>query len=348
MATSPNPPSPKGATPSGGRTSGGGGGQNRSRNRRRGSGGGSGGSRQQGGRSQSNRGGRPPERSPRPAARPVPLAVSTAPLTGRAAVTPPAGAPHPQRAVWLAASSGVAPGLIVGIVVGLLTSLLAGLVAAVVVLVAVALAVWRGAPKVALGMVGARVVDEDEEPQLVTLVEGLCATFGLRVPAVAVVEDPVPNACAFGHDPSHATLVFTTGLLDRLGLIELEGVVAHELVHVKRHDTVVSSMAVATLRPVARLTGSDTWLHRALGHGREYRADQLAVAAVRYPPGLHDALAALSDPPAVVEPASVFSPRKLASTRWVWLDPMAEAPSGSAPDGELDAASVRLAALAEY
>jgi len=244
MATSPNPPSPKGATPSGGRTSGGGGGQNRSRNRRRGSGGGSGGSRQQGGRSQSNRGGRPPERSQRPAERPVPLPVSTAPLTGSADVTPAEVARNRQRAVWLAASSGVAPGLIVGIVVGLLTSLLAGLVAAVVVLVAVALAVWRGAPKVALGMVGARVVDEDEEPQLVTLVEGLCATFGLRVPAVAVVEDPVPNACAFGHDPSHATLVFTTGLLDRLGLIELEGVVAHELVHVKRHDTVVSSLSL--------------------------------------------------------------------------------------------------------
>jgi len=170
-------------------------------------------------------------------------------------------------------------------------------------------------------MVGARVVDEDEEPQLVTLVEG-CAPRSAsvclrsrwsrtrcrtRVPSATTRPTPPwcsPLACWTGSGSSSSKCG-----RPRAGAREAPR--HRRLLHGGRHPA-----------PGRRLTGSDTWLHRALGHGREYRADQLAVAAVRYPPGLHDALAALSDPPAVVEPASVFSPessRRRAgsgSTRW--------------------------------
>ena len=66
----------------------------------------------------------------------------------------------------------------------------------------------------------------------------------------------------------------------------MEGVIAHELSHFKRADTLVSAVAVTVLAPLTWVSGNDRLLHRVLGYGRELRADQVAVRAVRYPPGL--------------------------------------------------------------
>ena len=66
-------------------------------------------------------------------------------------------------------------------------------------------------------------IDEHDDPRLYNVTEGLCATFGLGMPSLHVVDDDVPNACALGRDARRSDLVVTTGLLRRLDPIELEG-----------------------------------------------------------------------------------------------------------------------------
>ena len=112
-----------------------------------------------------------------------------------------------------------------------------------------------GAPGTVLGALGAGPSNEDDRPRLHNLVDGLCATMGLDRPAIAVVVSGVPNALALGRDPKSATLVVTSGLEQALTLVELEGVLAHELVHIKRNDTVLSAVAVLVAVPVGRCPG---------------------------------------------------------------------------------------------
>ena len=210
----------------------------------------------------------------------------------------------------------------------------------------VSIVIWRGASAFVVRLIRAQPLPEGACHELRNMVEGLCPTFGVRAPSLMLVDDPVPNACCFGGGPAHTRLAVTTGLMNRLGLIELEGVIGHELAHLKRHDNVVSAVAVAVVGPLAWLSGRDRWLHRAVGLGREYRADELAVAAVRYPPGLHDALVAIGNGP-VPRPGSIFLRRSMAMTRWIWVDP-AVGRSDEHPLGDLDLPEVRVAALAEW
>lgn len=233
-----------------------------------------------------------------------------------------------------------------GVVLGVTLGMVAGAVAAVVVAALVFWAVLAAATGTVLRMIGARPVREDEYPRLANVVEGLCATFGLRPPEVWVVADPVPNACSLGRSASAGVLVVTTGLVDRLGLIETEGVVAHELAHIKRHDTQVAAVAVLVVGPLAWIFGRDDWLHTAVGRGREFAADELATAAVRYPPGLHDALCAITHGASAMA-GTRFTGRTLAMTRWIWVDPWVGKGPGASLEGELDATPVRIAALAE-
>src|SRR5687768_18491578 len=80
--------------------------------------------------------------------------------------------------------------------------------------------------------------------RLHNLVEGLCIAAGLPKPRIYVIEDDAPNAFATGRDPRHAAVAVTTGLMDKLTRIELEGVLAHELSHIKNYDILVSTLAV--------------------------------------------------------------------------------------------------------
>jgi Zn-dependent protease with chaperone function len=261
------------------------------------------------------------------------------PGLGATEVLPEEVAANRHKALRLVALAAVVPAVVVGAVLAAVVSWWIGLVALVVVGVALTYGIWRMAPGVALRQVGAVPLHERDDLRLFNVTEGLCATFGLRMPELYVVYDNVPNACALGRDPDSAALVVTSGLLETMGPIELEGVIAHELAHVKRHDNAVSVVALT----LARFGGSGL-LRRCVEENREYRADVVGASAVRFPRGLLDALRLMEHAPA---PAgnSVFGPSRLGATRYVWIDPSVGLRDGPTPVGDLDDTSVRAAAL---
>ena len=249
-----------------------------------------------------------------------------------------------RRMRVLVTGAAAGPAIVLGAVIGAVLGVVAGAVAAGAIFLAVAVFLAVASMPFALRTIGGAPVRDGALPALANQVEGLCATLGVSQPELRLLDDPVANACALAGRGGRAVLVVTSGLLDRLGLIEMEGVVAHELVHVRRRDAAVSTVAIATAGAVAWATGRDGLVHLAVGRGREYGADRAAALAVRYPPGLRGALASMGDrPPGQGSP---FSGRRWAATRWVWIDPMVGA-TGRSPTGELDATAVRIDALAE-
>jgi hypothetical protein len=130
----------------------------------------------------------------------------------------------------------------------------------------------------------------------------------------------------------------------------MEGVLAHELTHVKRCDIAPATMSAALLVPWAVfLPGMGALVHRVAGHGREFDADRFAVAVTRYPPGLREALSEMVSGP-LPRPRSVLAGSAVArTTRWLWTValPVADAATSQLVD-ELDAAPVRIAALDEW
>jgi heat shock protein HtpX len=94
----------------------------------------------------------------------------------------------------------------------------------------------------ALSMAGAKPITKADNPRLYRVVENLAITTGLPMPKVYIVEDPAPNAFATGRDPEHAAVAATTGLLEIMDDAELEGVMAHELAHVKNFDIRVTTI----------------------------------------------------------------------------------------------------------
>ena len=97
--------------------------------------------------------------------------------------------------------------------------------------------------KLALMASGAKVVSEEEAPQLHAMVERLCAMADLPKPKVAVIDNDVPNAFATGRNPKHAAVAVTTGLWSRLEPHEVEGVIAHELSHIANRDVLIMTLA---------------------------------------------------------------------------------------------------------
>lgn len=110
---------------------------------------------------------------------------------------------------------------------------------------------YYGADRVALSATRAVEADTNDYRQLHNLVEGLCIASGVPKPRVYVVDDPAPNAFATGRTPEKASIAVTTGLLAKLNRTELEGVLAHELAHIRNHDIRVMTIAVATAGSVA-------------------------------------------------------------------------------------------------
>lgn len=125
-------------------------------------------------------------------------------------------------------------------------------IAAAVVIAAgsAGLSYWKS-DVVALAVSRARPASVEEFPRLHNLVEGLCIAGGLPKPRIYVVDDPSPNAFATGRNPKHAAIAVTTGLLERMNRVELEGVVAHELSHIKNYDILVSTLAVTMVGIIA-------------------------------------------------------------------------------------------------
>jgi len=119
-----------------------------------------------------------------------------------------------------------------------------GLVVATVVAIIMSLASYYHSDKIALASVGARPVTREEYPYYVNTVEGLALAAGIPTPRTYIIETPAMNAFATGRNPEHAAIAVTTGLLERCNRLELEGVIAHEISHIKNYDIRLMSMVV--------------------------------------------------------------------------------------------------------
>lgn len=232
-----------------------------------------------------------------------------------------------------------------------------GIALAVVVAVAMAVGSYWKSDTIALRVSRARLADEREYARFHNLVEGLCIASGLPKPRLYIIDDPAPNAFATGRNPNHAAIAVTTGLLDKMNRVELEGVLAHELSHIKNYDILVSTLAIVMVGAVtliADLSWRFHWMsghrrrssgrgsgpeailailgivlvivgplvarlmHLAVSRRREQLADFSAVEMTRYPPGLISALEKLKDDQTVVKSGS-------RATAHLWIeDPMAQ------------------------
>ncbi|MEZ4503350.1 MAG: M48 family metallopeptidase [Dehalococcoidia bacterium] len=113
---------------------------------------------------------------------------------------------------------------------------LAFTIGAVVLAVVMSLGTYFGGDALVLRASGARPVTQESHPQLMNVVEEMRIAAGIPMPKVYIIDDSAPNAFATGRDPDHASIAVTTGLLDKLNREELQGVIAHELSHVRNLD----------------------------------------------------------------------------------------------------------------
>lgn len=178
--------------------------------------------------------------------------------------------------------------------------------------------------KAALAVNGAKEIAKSDNPRLWRIVENLAITEGLPMPKVYIMDDPAPNAFATGRNPNNAAVCATSGILEIMTDTELEGVIGHELGHVKNYDIRVSMIAFAMVVVVGfiadmllrmswfRSSDNDnnnsnvfffigiaaaivapivaTMIQLAISRKREYLADATGALATRYPEGLAGAL----------------------------------------------------------
>jgi heat shock protein HtpX len=176
--------------------------------------------------------------------------------------------------------------------------------------------------KIALAVNGAKEISKKDDPRLWRIVENLAITEGLPMPKVYIMKDPAPNAFATGRNYDKSAVCATTGLLDMMSDTELEGVIAHELGHIKNYDMRVNTIAFALVGIISMIAdmfwhislfgGNDddspawlrilaivavilapiaaTLLQLAISRRREYLADATGALSTRYPDGLASAL----------------------------------------------------------
>lgn len=124
-----------------------------------------------------------------------------------------------------------------------------------------------------LAISGAKQIQEKDDPRLFRTVQNLCIGSGLPMPRIYIIEDTAPNAFATGRDPNHSVVCVTSGLLQKLDKQELEGVIAHELSHVKNYDIRLQSIVVILVGLVTLLAD---WFMRSLwlGNRKSDREDK--------------------------------------------------------------------------
>ena len=180
--------------------------------------------------------------------------------------------------------------------------------------------------KIVLSMTKAKEIKKEDNPELYRIVENLCISAGLPMPRIYIMEEAQPNTFATGRDPKHSAVVVTRGLLEKLEKPELEGVIAHELSHIKNRDILLSSIVVVLVgvvvlisdfflrslfwfgprRDSERSGGSvflilgilaailapiaATLIQLAISRKREFLADASGALLTRYPEGLARAL----------------------------------------------------------
>jgi heat shock protein HtpX len=205
-----------------------------------------------------------------------------------------------------------------------------GLIVALGIALVMSLVSYRFGDRMVLRVSGAKPADPQTYAQLHNLIEGLCIASGMPKPAVYVIEEPAPNAFATGRNPETSSVAVTTGLIEATNRVELEGVLAHELSHIKNRDVLVGTLAATLVGVVALISG---WMRRILFWGggrrkgtlpivliigivgailaplaaqlirlavsrqREYLADADGALMTRYPPGLASALRKISQNP---------------------------------------------------
>ena len=242
---------------------------------------------------------------------------------------------------------------LVGFVVGQLIGggPFASVVALVIAAVMAFTSYWKS-DSIALAVSRAVPADPTTYQRLHNLVEGLCIAGGLPKPKVYVINDPAPNAFATGRNPQHAAIAVTTGLLEKMNRVELEGVVAHELSHIRNYDILVSTIAVTLVGSIALMTdlairmmwwnggrtsrdgdrnnGSNPLalfgfvllilapiiakaMQAAVSRKRETLADVSACQMTRYPPGLISALEKLRADQTATHSASM-------ATAHMWIE----------------------------
>jgi heat shock protein HtpX len=142
-----------------------------------------------------------------------------------------------------------------------------GLVLAVVVAMGMAAVGYYSSDKIVLTISRARPVTKDEFPYLYNVVEGLAIAAGIPAPRCYVIDDTAPNAFAAGRKPETAVICVTTGILEKLNRVELEGVIAHEMSHIKNYDVRLQTLVVVMAGIVALLSD---WMLRSFmwGGGR--------------------------------------------------------------------------------
>lgn len=146
----------------------------------------------------------------------------------------------------------------------------AGLVLAIIISVLMTLISYYQGDKIALWTAGAKPLKKADNPYVYRMVENLCITAGLPLPKIYVIQDPAPNAFATGRDPNHASVAVTSGIIERLENEELEGVLAHELSHIKNYDMRLMTLVVVLVGTITLLAN---WFWRIQFFGDSRRRD---------------------------------------------------------------------------
>ena len=128
--------------------------------------------------------------------------------------------------------------------------------------------------KIALASSGAQPVSREELPRLYAVMERLAAKASLPVPKLYVIPEAAPNAFATGRNPQHASVAVTKGLLELMNDDELEGVIAHELSHVRNYDILTSSIAATIAGAITYLASMARWGMMFGGYGRDRDDDR--------------------------------------------------------------------------
>lgn len=202
--------------------------------------------------------------------------------------------------------------LVGAVLVLLLSAGLIGFVIVEVLAIGAAVALYYKSDKAALGLSHAEPADEQQYARLYNLVEGLCIASGLAMPQLYIIADDAPNAFSTGLNPKHAAIAVTTGLLEKMNRVELEGVLAHELSHIRNYDILPMTLSVtlARLLMFAPIVAYVTKF--AESPTREYDADASGAQLTRYPPGLISALEKLQG-----DTTSMHSASKATAHLWI-------------------------------
>lgn len=142
-------------------------------------------------------------------------------------------------------------------------------VLAIVIAVVMTFGSYFASDKLVLAVSKAKPVSKQDYPHLYNVVEGLTLAAGLPKPRCYIIDDSAPNAFASGRNPKNAIVVVTTGLLEKLNRVELEGVIAHEMAHIKNYDILVQTLAVVMVGVIALLSD---WILRSFFWGRRGRS----------------------------------------------------------------------------